>query len=98
MIYLFHFPVEKIPGTASGIIFFTTIAGMTAKMLSGWNNPLLPEYSLGYVYLPTGMPLMAGALIGIIIGTKLNERVSTNRIRKIFGILLLLAFIKISFF
>ena len=96
MIFLFHFPVEKIPGTASGIIFFTSIAGMAAKIMNGWNNPLLPEYSLGYVYLPTGIPLIAGALIGIIIGTKLNERFSLNRIRKIFGLLLILAFIKIS--
>ena len=98
MIFFFHFPVKKLPGTISGIIFFTALAGMAAKILNGWNNPHLPEYSLGYVYLPTGMPLIAGSLIGIILGTKLNERFSLNRIRKIFGVVLILVFIKISFF
>jgi len=98
MIFLFHFPVNKLPGTTSGIIFFTTLAGMAAKIISGWNNPHLPEYSLGYVYLPTGLPLIVGSLIGIILGTKLNERFSINRIRKIFGVILIFAFIKISFF
>jgi len=98
MIFLFHFPVEKLPGTTSGIIFFTTLAGMGAKMLNGWDNPLLPEYSIGYVYLPSGVPLIVGSFFGIIFGTKLNEKFSINKIRKIFGIVLILVFIKISFF
>ena len=28
------------------------LSGMLSFMVSGWGNPSMPDYSLGYVYLP----------------------------------------------
>lgn len=98
MLFLFHFPVEKLPGTSSGIIFFVALSGMISYIINGWSDPRLPEYSLGFVYLPAGIPLIVGAFMGITFGTWLNERVSTKRIKQIFGLLLIAAFFKITIF
>ncbi len=98
MIFFLRFPVDKVPGTSSGIICFTALAGVMGYVYNGWNDPLIPEHALGYVYLSTGIPLMIGAITGVPLGTWLNSRISTKRIRQLFGILLFVAFIKMTFF
>ncbi|MFC1553586.1 sulfite exporter TauE/SafE family protein [candidate division KSB1 bacterium] len=97
MIYLLHFPVRKVTGTSSGIIIFTAIASVSGYIINGWNNPYLPEGSFGFVYLPAGIPLLIGALIGVPLGTRINLSISTKYIKRIFGVVLFLLFIKMTF-
>ena len=94
MLFVFKFPGRIIPGTSSGIIIFTALAGMAGYMINGWNDPLIPERALGYVYLSAGIPLMAGAISGVPLGTWLNSRISTKRIQHLFGVLMFAAFLK----
>lgn len=98
MILVLHIPVRNAPGTSSGIIIFTAVAGMIGYMVNGRNDPLIPDYSLGYVYLSAGIPLMVGAMIGVPLGTWINSKISTKRIRQIFGIVLVGVAIKMIFF
>jgi len=98
MIFLLHYPIRKAPGTSSSIIIFTSIAGMIGYAVSGWNDPLVPEKSFGYVYLDLGFPLMLGAIIGAPIGTWINARISTRRLRQVFGIVMFVIFVKMVFF
>ncbi|MFC1729086.1 sulfite exporter TauE/SafE family protein [candidate division KSB1 bacterium] len=98
MIYLLHYPVRKAPGTSSSIMIFTSLAGMAGYIIGGWNNPLIPEQAFGYVYLPAGIPLMLGAVIGSPVGTWLNEQVSTKGLSRLFGVALAGMSIKMIFF
>ena len=98
MVLILHFPVRNAPGTSSGIIIFTAVAGMIGYIVNGRSDPLIPDNSLGYVYLSAGIPLMVGAMFGVPLGTWINSKISTKRIRQIFGILLVVVAIKMIFF
>jgi len=98
MVLILHYPVRNVPGTSSGIIIFTAVAGMIGYIINGRYDPLIPDHSLGYVYLAAGIPLMLGAMFGVPLGTWINSKTSTKRIRQIFGILLFVVGIKMIFF
>ena len=98
MLFVFKFPNRIIPGTSSGIIIFTALAGMAGYMINGWNDPLIPEKALGYVYLSTGIPLVVGATLGMPLGTWFNSKVSTKRVQHLLGVLMLAAFVKMTLF
>ncbi|KPK87246.1 hypothetical protein AMJ80_12235 [bacterium SM23_31] len=98
MVLILHYPVRNVPGTSSGIIIFTAVAGMIGYIINGRHEPLIPDYSLGYVYLAAGIPLMLGAMLGVPLGTWINSKTSTKRIRQIFGIVLFVVGIKMIFF
>jgi len=98
MVFLLHYPLRSAPGTSSSIIVFTSIAGMAGYAFNGWHDPLLPENSYGYVYLDVGIPLMLGAVIGAPVGTWINAKISTKRLRQVFGVVMAGIFVKMTFF
>ncbi len=98
MVFLLHYPIRKAPGTSSGIIIFTSIAGMAGYAVNGWNDPLIPSGSFGYVYLEVGIPLMLGAVAGAPLGTWINSKISNRRLRQIFGVVMFFIFLKMVFF
>jgi len=77
-------------GTSSALGFPIAAAGTLGYIISGWNVPGLPSWSLGYIYLP--------ALIGIIVmsftfapyGARLAHRLPVHKLKRAFGILLAL--------
>lgn len=45
------YPTHKAIGTSSASIIATSLGGLIAYIILGWNVPNLPEFSLGYVNL-----------------------------------------------
>lgn len=66
------------------------IAGAVTNIFTGWDQPALPEYAVGYIFLP--------ALIGIVltsvpfarVGALLAHRLDATLLRKLFAVLLLI--------
>ena len=76
-------------GTASAIGLPIAIAGTACYIASGIvQSQELPEYSLGYIYLPALIGIAIFSVISASIGAKVVHITQTANIRKIFVILL----------
>jgi uncharacterized membrane protein YfcA len=76
-------------GTAAAIGFPIAIAGTIGYIASGIvQSQMLPEYSLGYVYLPALAGIVVFSLVTASIGAKVTHTTQTATIRKIFVMLL----------
>jgi len=76
-------------GTASAIGLPIAIVGTVSYIASGLVQPQeLPEYSLGYIYLPALVGIAVFSVVSASIGAKVVHITQTATIRKIFIILL----------
>ncbi|MFC1493566.1 sulfite exporter TauE/SafE family protein [candidate division KSB1 bacterium] len=98
MILLLNFKTRNCPPTTNSVMIFTALASMIGYMIIGWNNSLVPENSIGFVYLGAGLPLALGAVFGAPTGTWLNSIVSTVLLKKIFAVVLFIVFLKMVVF
>jgi uncharacterized membrane protein YfcA len=75
-------------GTAAAIGFPIAVAGTIGYIANGWGESPLPDWSLGYVYLPALFWLVVASMIMAPLGAKLAHRTSTAKLRTLFAILL----------
>ncbi len=76
-------------GTASAIGLPIAIAGTAGNIWGGWNASGLPEYSLGFVYLPALVGIVSASMCTAPLGAKLAHSLPVDRLKKIFALLLL---------
>lgn len=82
--------LKRAIGTSSLCGCLLGFAATLSFILSGWNNPNLPNYSLGYVYLP--------ALLGIVLTSFFTSKLGANAanvlpvptLKKAFAVMLML--------
>ncbi|MBW1855513.1 MAG: sulfite exporter TauE/SafE family protein [Deltaproteobacteria bacterium] len=98
MISLLNIPIKSVAGTSSSIMIFTALAATTGYILSGWNNPDLPNDAMGYVSFFTALPVLLGSVIFAQVGASLNNQISPNKLRYIFIFFLILMSLKTLFF
>lgn len=82
-------------GTASACGFFLAIAGMVGYVISGWNAPGLPQYSIGYVYLPAFLAVSLLSIVFTRVGAMLAHRLPVATLKRVFSICLLVAGVRI---
>ncbi len=75
-------------GTAAAIGVPLSIAGTLGFIATGWNDAALPEWSLGYVYLPAFAGIAATSILVAPLGAKLAHRLPVNVLKKIFVVFL----------
>jgi uncharacterized protein len=72
------FPMQQAVATSLGMMLFTSLGGLIGYINSGQNVPGLPEYTVGYVYLPAFLILAVTsfgmARLGAIAAHKLAAR------------------------
>jgi uncharacterized membrane protein YfcA len=98
MYSILHFPLKKALGTSSASIVITAFAATTGYIIRGWENFLLPPYTLGYVSYLTVLPIVAGSIPMARIGATLADRVKAGLLRKAFVVFLLVVAVKMFFF
>ncbi|MDO9310684.1 MAG: sulfite exporter TauE/SafE family protein [Nitrosomonas sp.] len=76
-------------GTAAAIGFPIALAGTAGYIANGYLQPeTLPEYSLGYVYLPALAWLVLASMLTAPLGARLTHSTKTAVLRTIFVVLL----------
>lgn len=81
--------IQHAIGTAAAIGFPIAVAGTSGYILNGlMQSYALPEYSLGYVYLPALGWLALASMLTAPLGAKTTHSVRTATLRKIFVVLL----------
>ena len=75
-------------GTSAAIGFPIAAAGAVGYVANGWGNASLPQYSLGFVYLPALAGLVFASVLVAPFGAKLAHRLPVGALKKIFAALL----------
>jgi len=80
--------IHEAIGTAAAVGWPLAMAGAIGYILSGLRVIGLPEYSLGYIYLPALLGIALSSVIMAPIGARIAHRTPGKILKKIFAILL----------
>lgn len=75
-------------GTSAAIGFPIAAAGTVGYIVNGWELEALPTYSLGFVYLPALVGLVAASVLTAPFGARLAHRLPVGKLKKFFALLL----------
>lgn len=81
--------LKRAIGTSSICGSLLGLAGALSFISSGWHNPLLPEYSLGYVYLPALLGITISSYFTSKIGANLANKLPVSVLKRIFAVFLI---------
>ena len=82
--------IQKAVATASTCGFAIAIAGATSNAVMGWGNPVLPVFSLGYIYLPALLGLVSTSFLAANYGAKIAHQLSARKLKRLFAWMLLI--------
>ncbi len=82
--------LRRAVGTASACGVPIAAAGSLGFILSGWDRAGLPPHSLGFVYWPAVLAIIATSMPLANLGTRLAHRLPTLALKRVFALLLLL--------
>lgn len=86
----FRLDMKKAIGSAAICGSVLAIFGTLSFMWVGFNKPQLPEWSLGYVYLPATIGIAITSVFTAGIGAKMTQGLPTSKLKKIFAGFLLI--------
>lgn len=81
--------MRKAVATSSACGLPIAVVGLFSYMVTGWGNPALPEYSLGYIYLPAFFGIIVTSTIFAKLGAKLAHSLPSYLLKRYFALLLL---------
>jgi uncharacterized membrane protein YfcA len=76
-------------GTSAALGFPIAIGGTIGYIVTGLSLETLPQYALGFVYLPALIPLALGSMLTTPLGAKATHRLPLKMLRRGFALLLL---------
>lgn len=82
-------PLRRAIGTAAANGFPIAVAGTVGYVIQGLRVPGLPEWTLGYVYLPALALIVAASIPVAPLGARLAHRLPVRRLRVVFSLMLL---------
>ncbi len=82
-------PLRRAIGTAAANGFPIALAGTVGYVAQGLRVPGLPEWTLGYVYLPALALIVAASIPLAPLGARLAHRLPVRRLRVVFSLMLL---------
>ena len=85
-----NIPMINTIGASAAMGFPIAVAGTIGFVLNGWGHAALPDYSLGFVYLPALAGLVVASMIVTPYGVKLSHSMPVKTLKRCFGVLLLL--------
>jgi len=87
-------PMRRAIGTSAAVGFPIALGGTLGFIVNGMNIAGLPEWSLGFVYLPALASILATSVIAAIFGAHAAHRLPVPMLKKIFSSLLILLAVK----
>lgn len=81
--------MRRAVGSSSVCGCVIALAGAAGFIFHGVNNANLPEYSLGYIYLPALVAISITSMFTTKIGARLATQLPTAALKKIFAVFLI---------
>ena len=86
---ILKFRVHLSVGTSTGVILFTSSAGALGYVVNGLDVGGLPDYSIGYLHLPSWVCLAATSVAMTEFGARVAHRLNARVLMTVFIILML---------
>ncbi len=83
-----NIPTKNAVAISAACSLPIAITGSLGYLIIGWNAPQLPEASLGYIYLPALVGIMASSIFAAPLGAKLAHRLPAKALKTGFALLL----------
>lgn len=80
--------IQKAVATSAACGLPIALAGAVVFMVTGWHHPQLPEWSLGFVYLPALVGIALTSMFFARFGARLAHRLSPILLKRLFALLL----------
>lgn len=80
--------VQQAIATSAAIGLPIALSGSIGYALAGWDQVGLPQFSLGYIYLPAVLLISAVSFFTAPLGAQLAHRLPVATLKKIFALLL----------
>ncbi|WP_336367239.1 sulfite exporter TauE/SafE family protein [Marinobacter sp. C2H3] len=81
--------IQAAVGTSAACGLPIAVAGALANVWTGWQNPALPAYSLGFINVPALLGIIATSVLCARVGANLAHRLNARVLKRIFALLLL---------
>jgi uncharacterized membrane protein YfcA len=91
-------PMRNAVAIASACGLPIAVAGAGSYMLLGWHEAQLPEWSLGYVYLPAFLGSGLSSILTAPIGAKLAHTLPSHTLKRYFSLLLFVMAAKLMWY
>tara|TARA_R110000796_G_scaffold46665_3_gene112853 strand:- start:10377 stop:11252 length:876 start_codon:yes stop_codon:yes gene_type:complete len=82
-------PMQQAVATSSACGMPIALAGAASFVWTGWSAAPLPEWSIGYIYLPAMIGIAATSMLFAGFGARLAHRLSQTLLKRLFALLLL---------
>ena len=77
--------IHHAVGTSAALGFPIAVAGTIGFIISGLKAPGLPEFSLGYVYLPALVGVVVVSFLMAPVGARLAHKLPVRQLKRAFG-------------
>jgi uncharacterized protein len=74
--------------TSAALGFPIALSGTLSNIWFGWNEPGLPAWSLGYIYLPALLVIAAASVTMAPLGARAAHRMPVAKLKRIFALIL----------
>lgn len=92
-----NMPMHRSVGTSAAIGFPIAVAGSLGYIVNGLHTPNLPEYSLGFLYLPALVGIVLISVCTAPLGAALAHKLPVDKLKKSFSFILFVVAIKMVF-
>jgi uncharacterized membrane protein YfcA len=90
----FGVPVRHSIGIATACGVMVALFGSLGYIITGFNLPNIPEWSLGYIYFPALLGIVMSSSIFAPIGVKYASKLPVKTLKKFFAVFLIFVAIK----
>lgn len=87
-------PIHQAVGTSSLFGLFIALPATAGFIIGGWQNPLLPPASLGFVSLIGFLLISPTTVLAAPLGARIAHGLSRQRLNQVFGMFLLVAAVR----
>ena len=81
--------MKKAIGSSSVCGMLLGLSGMLSFVVGGWNSSLMPDFSLGYVYLPAVLCISATSFFTSKLGASTTNKLPVPTLKRYFALLLI---------
>jgi len=89
MVLALRFKIHNAVATSLAMIIFNSVGGVIGYIVNGMDVRGLPEYSVGYVSLPSAFLLIISSFVMVQVGAIVAHKLPGKRLRLIFILLML---------
>jgi len=87
--------MQHTVGTSAACGLPIALAGATGNILTGWGAEGLPQYSLGFIYIPALLGIIATSVFFARFGARLAHRLDDKVLKRIFAMMLIVVGIRL---